>query len=472
MSVQSTQMNLHKIKRLHFVGIGGSGMNGIAQVLLNQGYEISGSDLAENASTQLLKKSGATIFVGHDASHIKGADVVVVSTAVKSDNPEVLAAKLSRIPIIPRAEMLAEIMRFHFGIAIAGTHGKTTTTSLVSSVLAEAGLDPTYVIGGRLNSSGSNAKLGQSKYFVAEADESDASFLYLQPMIAVVTNIDVDHMETYGNDVSKLYETFNSFLHHLPFYGIAILCIDDPGVRMILDQVTRRVITYGFDKTADIRAPDIQPKGLVTHFTAKRFNGLKDLKITLNLPGNHNILNALSVIAIAAELGIDDHTLQIALSQFSGVGRRCQVLGEFKTPKGNITLIDDYGHHPREIAATQQAIKAAYPNQRLITVFQPHRYSRIKALFEDFAEVLSNTEFLILLDIYAAGEEPILGISTRELCSNIRQRGKTDPVFVQEHDKLFSTIMDIAKDGDVILMQGAGNIGTLAQSMVKEFEDQ
>ena len=456
--------SMRKIKKIHFIGIGGTGMNGIAEVLLNQGYQISGSDINENSTIKRLIAQGAKITLGHTAKNIAEADVIVTSTAVKENNPEVIAARAVNIPIIPRAQMLAELMRFCYGIAIAGTHGKTTTTSLVASILAEAGLDPTYVIGGRLNSTEANAKLGKSTYFVAEADESDASFLYLQPMMAIVTNIDIDHMETYGDDIHRLQQTFIEFLHHLPFYGLAIMCIDDLGVQKILTKVTRPIVSYGFSELADVRAVDVRQSGLKTHFVVQR-KQKDDLELCINLPGKHNVENALAAITVATELAIDDAAILEALRKFAGVGRRCEVLGEFNTSKGKVILIDDYGHHPREVAVTQQAIKAAYPQQRLITIFQPHRYTRTKSLFEDFVHVLADTEVLLMLDVYAAGEASIPGADSRSLCRSIRRRGKVEPIFIAADDKLLEVLQPILQDGDVILMQGAGNIGTLAHNI-------
>ncbi len=445
-------------------------MNGIAEVLLNQGYLISGSDINENPAIKRLNKQGAKITLCHAAKNVINADVVVTSTAVKENNPEVVAARLANIPVIPRAEMLAELMRFCYGIAVAGTHGKTTTTSLVASILAEAGLDPTYVIGGRLNSTQANANLGESSYFVAEADESDASFLYLQPMMAIVTNIDADHMETYDGDVNRLQQTFIKFLHHLPFYGVAILCIDDTGVQTILPEVTRPIVSYGFGEKADIRAIDVQQIGLQTHFIVKR-KKREDLPVCINLPGKHNVANALAAIAVAIELGIDDVAIVKALKNFAGVGRRCEVLGEFTTSKGKITLIDDYGHHPREVAVTQKAIKTAYPRSRLITIFQPHRYTRTKNLFEDFVHVLADTDVLLMLEVYAAGEESVPAADSRSLCRSIRQRGKVDPIFISEPTELENMLKMILQDGDVVLMQGAGDISALAQKLTKSLAD-
>ena len=461
---------MQKIKKIHFVGIGGTGMNGIAEVLLNQGYFISGSDLSENTAVKHLKAQGAKIALSHAAENISNADVVVTSTAVKEDNPEVVAARAANIPVIPRAEMLAELMRFCYGIAIAGTHGKTTTTSLVASILTEAGLDPTYVIGGRLKSAQTNAKLGESTYFVAEADESDASFLYLQPMMAIVTNIDIDHLETYDDDVNCLQQTFAKFLHHLPFYGAAILCIDDLGVQKILPQVTRPIVSYGFHEAADVRATEVQQVGLQTNFTIKR-KARADLPVCINLPGKHNVANALAAITVATELGINDGAIVAALKNFAGVGRRCEILGEFTTSKGKVTLIDDYGHHPREVAVTQKAIKTAYPNSRLITIFQPHRYTRTKNLFEDFVHILSDTDMLLMLEVYAAGEKSIPAADSRSLCRSIRQRGKVDPIFINEPAELLNVLKTVLQDGDIILLQGAGDISFLAQKLTTNLTD-
>ncbi|MBX9704818.1 MAG: UDP-N-acetylmuramate--L-alanine ligase [Gammaproteobacteria bacterium] len=452
-----------RIKNIHFIGIGGAGMCGIAEVLLHDGYQISGSDQNDGAVIERLRELGAKIFIGHDAANIANVDVVVVSTAIKADNPELKAAKEVRLPVVPRAEMLAELMRFRRGIAVAGTHGKTTTTSLMASVLAEAGLDPTFVIGGRLNSAGTNARLGEGQYLVAEADESDASFLHLQPIISIVTNIDVDHMETYHNSVEKLHDTFLEFIHHLPFYGLAVLCIDDAGVQAVLERVQRRFVTYGIDNAeADIRAVNIEQKNLQIRFTVQRKGHVNDLQIMLNLAGKHNVLNSLAVIAVATELGVSDEAIVAALEKFSGVGRRCQVYGELKFTNGKALLIDDYGHHPREVAVTVSALRAAFPDRRLVTVFQPHRYSRVNALFEDFAQVLSEPDVLLLLEIYSAGEAPIDGVNTRALCRAIRQRGKVEPIFVENNEGLQEALDNVVRDGDVILMQGAGNIGALS----------
>ena len=457
-----------RIKKIHFVGVGGAGMGGIAEVLLNQGYTISGSDLSDNAVTRRLTSLGAHIFKGHNAENISGVDVVVKSTAVSDENVEIIAAQQARIPVVPRANMLGELMRFRYGIAIAGTHGKTTTTSLIASLLAEGGVDPTFVIGGLLNSAGSNARLGASKYFVAEADESDASFLYLNPMIAIVTNIDADHMSTYHNDFSKLKQTFVEFLHHLPFYGLAVLCHDDPVVREILPQVSRPIYTYGFTNEADTYAYDIQQNGIRTHFKVHRKNNNDDLDIILNLPGRHNVLNALAAIVVATEIGINDDAIKKGLSNFAGVGRRFQIHGELPINNhGKALLIDDYGHHPREIAVTLNAIRAAFPNKRLVMAFQPHRYTRTHDLFDDFANILSDVDVLLLLDIYPAGEKPIAGADGRALSRAIRQRGKIDPIFIPHVNELSNSLPNVLQDGDILLLQGAGDIGGVAAKLAK-----
>jgi len=457
--------SMGRIRNIHFVGIGGAGMGGIAEVLLNEGYQVSGSDLSDNAVVKHLKKLGVSVMQGHKAEHVQGADVVVRSTAIPDENPELVAARQARIPIVPRALMLAELMRFRHGIAIAGTHGKTTTTSLVASILAEAGMDPTFVIGGLLNSAGTNARLGSGQYLVAEADESDASFLYLKPVMSVVTNIDADHMSTYQGNFTKLKETFVEFLHHLPFYGLAVLCVDDPVVREIATQISRPVVTYGFTEDVDIRAIDYVQQGVKNHFKVVRA-GKPTLEITSNSAGRHNVLNALAAIAIASEVGVSDAAIQTALANFSGVGRRFQMYGEFNTGQGNITLVDDYGHHPREIKATLQAIRAAWPNRRLVMAYQPHRYTRTRDLFEDFAQVLSEVDVLLLLDIYSAGEAPIAGADGRSLCRNIRQRGLVDPIFVERPADLPAALQNALKDGDVVLTQGAGDIGGVPSKLV------
>lgn len=451
------------IKHVHFVGIGGVGMAGIAEVLLRQGYVVSGSDLSENSLTQWLKVMGATIYRGHHEDHIKNADVLVRSTAVEVNNPELIAARHARIPIVPRAEMLGELMRFRYGIAIAGTHGKTTTTSLVTSILAEAGLDPTFVIGGRLNSVGSNARLGRGHYLVAEADESDASFLYLKPMISIVTNIDQDHMGTYQNNFDNLKNTFIEFLHLLPFYGLAVLCIDDPVIRELLPKISRPLITYGMTADADFKTTNYKQSGMQTSFTVERPKGQAPISVTLNSPGRHNVLNALAAIAVASELKVQDRAIIDALTHFAGIGRRFQIYGDFSLPKGGtVTLVDDYGHHPREIAATLQAARESWPKRRLVMVYQPHRYTRTRDLFEDFCRVLSEPDKLLLLDVYAAGEDFIKGADGLTLAKEIKRRGQVDSIFVAEHDTLPHLFAKELLDGDILLMQGAGNIGALA----------
>ncbi len=459
----SWTFEMGRVKHIHFVGIGGVGMGGIAEVLLSQGYRVSGSDLADNALTKRLRSIGAEIFCGHQASNIEAADVVVRSSAVDFTNPELLAAREKHIPIVQRAEMLGELMRFRYGIAIAGTHGKTTTTSLVTSILTEEGVDPTFVIGGRLNSSGSNARLGTGRYLVAEADESDASFLYLQPMISVVTNIDADHMSTYNNDFAELQKAFIEFLHRLPFYGLAVLCVDDPIVRKVLPDVSRPMSTYGFTEDANFRATNVRQEGTTNFFTVERPNGMNPLDIVLNLPGRHNVLNALAAIAIATELKISDQAIQRALEKFAGIGRRFQMTPNLSLKKGGtFTLIDDYGHHPREIDVTIDAVRQSWPNKRLVMVFQPHRYTRTHDLFNDFCEVLSKPESVVLLDVYSAGEAPIPGAEGITLAKKIAERGKVKPIFIEKHETLADILQDTLNDGDILLMQGAGNIGALA----------
>ncbi len=465
--VLAEQYGMSRIRRIHFVGIGGVGMSGIAEVLINLGYQVSGSDLQMNPNARRLAGLGAEVYVGHRAENIGTAEVVVISSAVGGANPEVAAARQQKIPLISRAEMLAELMRFRYGIAVAGTHGKTTTTSLTASVLAEAGLDPTFVIGGRLNSVGSNAQLGKGEYLVAEADESDASFLHLQPMIAIVTNIDKDHMETYGGDFQRLKDTFIEFLHHLPFYGLAVLCVDDPGVRDILPHVNKPVKTYGLREEADIRAVDIVRSGLSTCFSVLRSGCEEPLEVNLNLPGNHNILNALAVIGVATELGVSDEKIQRALAGFKGIGRRFQFNGEISLGNGIVTFVDDYGHHPREIAATLDSARGAYPNRRLVVVFQPHRFTRTRDLFEDFVGVLSKVDLLVLLDVYPAGEAPLPGADGRSLSRAIRLRGLVDPIFVPKNEELMDVLPMILKPGDVVLTLGAGNIGAVAVDLPK-----
>ncbi len=462
-------MNNHgmrRIKRIHFVGIGGVGMCGIAEVLHNLGYEVSGSDMRDNPTTQRLRAMGVNVLIGHQASNVAGVDVLVVSTAVKADNPEVIAAHENLIPVVRRAEMLAELMRFRQGIAVAGTHGKTTTTSLTASVLAEGGLDPTFVIGGKLNSAGTNARLGAGKYLVAEADESDASFLHLQPMMAVVTNIDADHMETYGGDYGKLRQTFIDFLHHLPFYGLAVMCIDDPGVADIIEEVGRPITTYGFSEEADVRAINVTQKATVTTFTVVRENA-EDLQIKLSMAGKHNVLNALAAIAVAQDLGVEDAAIVKALESFEGIGRRFQMNGEVETGKGKVMLIDDYGHHPSEVEATVSAIRDGWPERRLVVAFQPHRYSRTRDLFEDFAMVLSEPDALVLLEVFAAGEAPITGADGRSLARAIRVRGQVDPVFVESVDDLADALYGVIQDGDIVLTLGAGSVGAAAAQLAQ-----
>ncbi len=462
----SWTFEMGRIKHIHFVGIGGVGMAGIAEVLLSQGYRVSGSDLADNTLTKRLRSIGAEIYQGHHASHVAHADVVVRSSAVDFENPEISAARKAHTPVVQRAEMLGELMRFRYGIAIAGTHGKTTTTSLVTSILAEEGVDPTFVIGGRLNSAGSNARLGTGRYLVAEADESDASFLYLKPMISVVTNIDADHMATYNNDFGQLRQAFIEFLHRLPFYGLSVLCIDDPVIKDLLPEVSRPITTYGLTEDAAFKAVSITQTGTRTHFTAERPNGMTPLQVTLNLPGQHNVLNALAAIAVATELKISDQAIQAALDKFAGIGRRFQIYGDFNLQKGgSVKLIDDYGHHPREIAATLQAARQSWPERRLVMVYQPHRYTRTRDLFNEFCDVLSQPDLLVLLDIYSAGEQPILGADGPTLAKSIRDRGQLPPVFVEQHPKLAMDLQNILQDGDILLMQGAGNIGGLASHL-------
>jgi UDP-N-acetylmuramate--alanine ligase len=451
----------HKVRRIHFVGIGGSGMSGIAEVLVNLGYQVSGSDLAGNSATQRLGSLGAKVFLKHDARQIEGADAVVVSSAVQPDNPEVAAARDRMIPVVPRALMLAELMRLKQGVAIAGTHGKTTTTSLVASVLAEAGLDPTFVIGGRLNAAGSNARLGAGEFIVVEADESDASFLHLQPVIAVVTNIDADHMGTYGHDFGKLKQAFVQFLQNLPFYGSAVLCVDDENVREILPQVSKPVLTYGTAEDAAVRAEAIAHDGGRMRFRARR-PGAAPLEVTLNLPGRHNVLNALAAIAVAQELSVKDESVLKALREFRGVGRRFQNYGAVPCEGGgSFTLIDDYGHHPAEMAATLEAARGAFPRRRLVLAFQPHRYTRTRDLFEDFVRVLSSADALVLADVYAAGEAPIVAADGRSLARALRVFGKVEPVFVEDMAEMPAAIRRVAQDGDVVLTMGAGSIGNV-----------
>ena len=456
---------MRRIRIIHFVGIGGVGMCGIAEVLSNQGYQISGSDIRASATTDRLVDMGAIIHIGHAAENIQGVDVVVISSAVNDTNPEVKAARENRVPVVRRAEMLAELMRYRHGVAVAGTHGKTTTTSLLASVFAEADLDPTFVIGGRLNSAGTNARMGASRYLIAEADESDASFLHLQPMVSIVTNIDADHMDTYGGDFNVLKKTFIEFLHNLPFYGLAVLCTDDSVVREILPEISRPVVTYGLNEDADYRAINISQSGMHTHFTVKRPEGHADLDITVNMPGVHNVLNALATIAVATDEGIDGKAIASALEQFSGVGRRFQVLEDITVVGGSVMLVDDYGHHPREVEATIKAVKAGWPDRRLVMINQPHRYTRTRDLYEDFVQVLSDVDVLMLMEVYAAGEEPIAGADSRSLCRSIRQRGNVEPVYVKSADEVPEVLKNLLRPGDLLLTQGAGNITALAHQL-------
>ena len=458
---------MRRIRTIHFVGIGGAGMGGIAEVLINLGYQVHGSDLKANSVTEHLKKLGARVAIGHAPGNVTDADVVVISTAVAADNPEVLEARTRRIPVVRRAEMLAELMRFRHGIAVAGTHGKTTTTSLVASVLSEGGLDPTFVIGGKLTSAGTNARLGQGQYLVAEADESDASFLHLQPLIAVVTNIDADHLGSYGGDFARLRATFVEFLQHLPFYGLAVLCVDDPEVRRILPEIGRPLTTYGISEDADFRASDVRRDGRVTHFKAWLPKRAKPLEVTLNLAGRHNVLNSLAAIAIAHDLGLSDEAVLKALAGFEGVGRRFQMLGEIATGSGKVMLVDDYGHHPRELAATLRAAREGWPERRLVVAFQPHRYTRTRDLFDDFSAVLSQVDVLLLTEVYAAGEAPIAGADGRALARAIRNRGQVDPVFVERAQDLPQALAGVLKAGDLLLTLGAGDIGAVAADLPK-----
>lgn len=463
---------MRRIRQIHFIGIGGAGMSGIAEVLLNLGYKVSGSDLKVSSVTERLQRLGAKIFIGHQAENLQGVNVVVASTAIPQDNPEIVAAREERIPVVPRAQMLAELMRFQHGIAVAGTHGKTTTTSLTASIYGEADLDPTFVIGGLLNSAGTNARLGTSQYFIAEADESDASFLHLQPMVSIVTNIDADHMETYGGDFKILENNFVDFLHNLPFYGLAILCIDDETVFNLMPRITRPFVTYGFHKQADIRAYDFVQKGTQSHFKVKRKGIERDLVITLNLPGKHNVQNALAAIAVATEDGVNDDAIKSALIKFEGIGRRFDIYGEYQLEREsgtiNVGLMDDYGHHPKEVEATINAMRLSWPDRRLVMVYQPHRYSRTRDLYEDFCQVLSQVDVLLMLTVYPAGEERIAGADSRSLCRSIRHRGQVDPIFVKTIDELEKVLPTLLKDGDMVLTQGAGNIGSLAPKWSKQ----
>ena len=456
---------MRRIHTVHFVGIGGSGMSGIAEVMLSLGYAVQGSDLKASKQTKRLEKQGATVFIGHAADNIEKADAVVVSSAVDETNPEVVAAREKVMPVVQRAEMLAELMRFRYSIAVAGTHGKTTTTSLVASVLAEGALDPTFVIGGRLKSADANARLGQGDYLVAEADESDASFVRLKPMLAVVTNIDAEHMSTYDGDIERLRAGFIEFLHNLPFYGLAVVCTDDPGVNEIIGDIGRTILTYGLNDDADLRAQNIRFDGGLTRFDVIRSGDQPSLEIALGLPGLHNVRNALAAIAVADELQVSDAAIVKALQEFEGIDRRFQIFGEVETAAGKVLLVDDYGHHPTEIAATLAAARNGWPDKRVVLVFQPHRYTRTRDLMDDFAQVLSDADALILLDVFAAGEAPIAGADGRAIARAVRSRGSVEPVFVETLDALEPVLKDVLRDGDLVLTMGAGDIGAFAAEL-------
>ncbi|MBF0784171.1 UDP-N-acetylmuramate--L-alanine ligase [Muribacter muris] len=460
---------MRRVSQIHFVGIGGAGMSGIAEVLLNEGYQISGSDIADGVVTQRLAKAGAKICFGHHADNINGASVVVISSAITEDNPEVVAAKEARIPVIQRAQMLAEIMRFRHGIAVAGTHGKTTTTAMISMIYTEAKLDPTFVNGGLVKSAGKNAHLGASRYLIAEADESDASFLHLQPMVSVVTNIEPDHMDTYDGDFEQMKNTYVRFLRNLPFYGLAVMCADDAVVMEIAPKVGRQVMTYGFSEQADYRIEDYQQTGFQGHYTVVCPNGER-IDVLLNVPGKHNALNATAALAVAKEEGISNEAILAALADFQGAGRRFDQLGSFIRPNGKIMLVDDYGHHPTEVDVTIKAARQGWENKRVVMVFQPHRYSRTRDLFDDFVQVLSQVDALVMLDVYAAGEAPIVGADSKALCRSIRNLGKVDPILVSDTSQLGEVLDQILQDGDLILAQGAGNVSKLARSLADEWK--
>jgi UDP-N-acetylmuramate--alanine ligase len=466
MSIQGSHLQpMRRIRRVHFVGIGGAGMSGIAEVLVNQGFEVSGSDLAESRTTRHLQKLGALIHRGHDAAVVQDADVLVVSSAISEDNVEVMAAREMRIPVVPRAEMLAELMRFRRGIAVAGTHGKTTTTSFTASLLAEAGMDPTFVIGGLLNAWGSHARLGKGEYLVAEADESDGSFLLLQPVVALITNIDRDHLESYDNSFDNLRRAFLEFLHHLPFYGAAVLCIDDEYVAELIPAVTRAVVTYGLSEEADIRGTDVYQDGRMMHFRVNLPNQDEAIDVSLNLPGLHNVRNALGAIAIAWELGMDVQAVTGSLTSFEGIGRRFAEVGQFQLVNGEVMVVEDYGHHPSELRATMTAAREGWPDKRLVAVFQPHRYSRTGDLFDEFSQVLADADVVVLTDIYAAGEEPVDGVDSGALCQSIRARGRVNPVLISDVHDLPAELPSMLEDGDLVLLLGAGNIGYVAQEI-------
>ncbi|QTG87643.1 UDP-N-acetylmuramate--L-alanine ligase [Vibrio furnissii] len=462
--IRAVVPEMRRVKCIHFIGIGGAGMSGIAEVLLNEGYQITGSDIASNAVIERLTEKGATVYIGHSASNVAQASVVVVSTAINEENPEIKAAREKRIPVVRRAEMLAELMRFRHGIAVAGTHGKTTTTALVTQIYSEAGLDPTFVNGGLVKSAGTNARLGSSRILIAEADESDASFLHLQPMATIVTNIEADHMDTYGGDFETLKQTFVDFLHNLPFYGQAFLCVDDPVVRELIPRISRHVITYGFSEDADVRIENYRQEGQQGKFTVVR-QGRANLDITLNIPGRHNALNASAAIAVATEDDIHDDVILRAMANTQGTGRRFDHLGEFDTGNGDVMLVDDYGHHPTEVGVTIAAARNGWADKRLVMIFQPHRYTRTRDLYDDFANVLEQVDVLLMLDVYSAGEKPIAGADGRSLCRTIRSRGKLDPIFVPDSKTLPSVLANVLQDGDLVLTQGAGDIGKVAREL-------
>ncbi|MCK3654664.1 UDP-N-acetylmuramate--L-alanine ligase [Pasteurellaceae bacterium Macca] len=468
--VKKLVLEMRRVSQIHFVGIGGAGMSGIAEVLLNEGYQISGSDIAEGPVTQRLAKAGAKIFIGHQAENVQGASVVVISSAINEENPEVVAAKEARIPVIQRAQMLAEIMRFRHGIAIAGTHGKTTTTAMVSMIYTEAKLDPTFVNGGLVKSAGKNAHLGQSRYLIAEADESDASFLHLQPMVSVVTNIEPDHMDTYGGDFEKMKETYVNFLHNLPFYGLAVMCADDAVVMEVAQKVGRQVVSYGFSENADYRIENYQQTGFQGHYTVVCPNGER-IDVLLNVPGTHNALNATAALAVAKEEGISNEAILTALAEFQGAGRRFDQLGSFIRPNGKVMLVDDYGHHPTEVDVTIKAARQGWENKRVVMVFQPHRYSRTRDLFDEFVQVLSQVDALIMLEVYAAGETPIVGADSKSLCRSIRNLGKVDPILVSDTAQLGEMLDQIIQDGDLILAQGAGNVSKLSRDLAESWKN-
>ena len=460
---------MRRVNQIHFIGIGGAGMSGIAEVLLNEGYKISGSDIAESAVTQRLAKAGATVFIGHAAENIQGASVVVASSAIDDSNPEVAAAKAARIPVIQRAQMLAEIMRFRHGIAVAGTHGKTTTTAMISMIYTEAKLDPTFVNGGLIKSAGKNAHLGASRYLIAEADESDASFLHLQPMVSVVTNIEPDHMDTYGGDFEKMKATYVKFLRNLPFYGLAVMCADDETVMEIAPQVGRQVMTYGFSEKADYRIEDYQQTGFQGHYTVVCPTGER-IEVLLNVPGKHNALNATAALAVAKEEGIENEAILAALADFQGAGRRFDQLGSFIRPNGKVMLVDDYGHHPTEVDVTIKAARQGWEGKRVVMVFQPHRYSRTRDLFDDFVQVLSQVDALVMLEVYAAGEAPIVGADSKSLCRSIRNLGKVDPILVSDTEQLGDVLDQIIQDGDLILAQGAGSVSRISRGLAESWK--